>query len=334
MAAQPKILITGGLGFIFSHVTEYFVNKGWNVVVVDNLSEGSHPEILDHSFTHYNAHTAHSSVIDIVLKENPEYLIHAAAITDVDYSIRESLRTIQKNTLGTAHLFEAARQLPNLKKFIYVSTDEVYGECEHRMREDEILQPKNPYSCSKAAGSLMHASYHNTFPHLQGKLAETRFCNVFGPRQDKAKILARIKYSLKTNTSIPVHNDGKGCREYMYVKNIPPAIDLILEKGTGVYNVTLNDSYTVKDLIAKSTEVTGKKILTHEAHRTGMDMRYQMDSARIRDLGWKPLYTFEEGAKEYLLGDDEVPVTKSAWEWNASSVIKNRIKKFLGKEDR
>lgn len=296
----PKVLITGGLGFIFSHVTEYFVAKGWNVVVIDNLSDGSHPEIIDGSFKHYNIHMADARAMETMVKEQPDYVIHAAAITDVDYSVREPMRTLRKNNLGNIHAFEACRQLPNLKKFIYVSTDEVYGECDHKMREDEMLAPRNPYSCSKAIGSLMRITYDNTYAELKGKTAETRFCNVFGPRQDTRKIMPIVKRALDEGTPIPVFDTGESYREYIYVDNIPPAIDLILEKGTGVYNITNNDGYTVKKLIAKAEEVTGKKVPTTPSHRPGIDMKYEMDGSRIRALGWTPLVSFEEGLRNYL----------------------------------
>lgn len=297
---KSKILITGGLGFIFSHVTEYYVKKGWNVVVIDNQSVGSHPEIIDGSFKYYNAHVADPDTIDLILNENPDYVIHAAAISDVDYSIKESHRTLKKNIMMNINVFDACRRLPNLKKFIYVSTDEVYGECDHRMKEDEIMLPKNPYSCSKAAGSLMRIAYENTYEELKNKTAETRFCNVFGPRQDERKIMGAIKNVLKNGNSIPLHNEGTGFREYMYVKNIPTAVDLILEKGEGVYNVTLNDGYTVRELIKKAEEVAGKKIETYPNNRPGMDMKYQMNNEKIFKLGWKPDYLFEDGLKEYL----------------------------------
>lgn len=300
--AQPKILITGGLGFIFSHVTEYYVAKGWNVVVIDNQSEGSHPEIIDDSFVYYNIDVCNSGVIGVVLKEKPDYIIHAAAISDVDYSIKAPYVVLEKNILGNLNMFEACRQLPNLKKFIYVSTDEVYGECEHPKNETEIIFPKNPYACSKAVGSLMRLAFDNTYKELSDKTAETRFCNVFGPRQDTRKIMPLIKHALTEGVSIPIHNDGTGYREYIYVKNIPPAIDLILAKGDRTYNVTLNDGFTVKELVEKAEKVTGKKITTHQANRPGMDMKYQMDNTRItKELGWKPLYSFEEGLKEYFL---------------------------------
>jgi dTDP-glucose 4,6-dehydratase len=298
---KPKIAITGGLGFIFSHVTEYFVQKGWDVVVLDKQSTGSHPEIIDGSFKNYHIDVCKPEAIDILLAEKPDYLIHAAAISDVDDSTKKPDRILEKNIVANINLFEVARRLPDLKKFIYVSTDEVYGECEHRMKEDERLHPKNPYSASKAAGSLFHMAYENTYPELRGKIAETRFCNVFGPRQDMRKIIPLIKHALETGETIPVHNEGKGYREYIYVKNIPPAIELILEKGEGIYNLTLNDGFTVNDLIARTEQVTGKKVPTRPGNRPGMDLKYQMDSERITtELDFQPLYGFDAGLAEYL----------------------------------
>src|SRR6185437_3162892 len=227
---KPKLLITGGLGFIFSHVTEYFVQKGWEVVVIDNESAGSHPEIIDGSFKYYKMSVCDRKVMEILKAEAPDYLVHAAAISDVDYSIREPYKTLEENITANLNVFEAARELKSLKKFIYVSTDEVYGECEHRKKEDEIIFPKNPYSCSKAVGSLMRLAYGSTYGNMLENTAETRFCNVFGPRQDTRKIMPLIKHSLETGEPIPVHNGGTGYREYIYVKNIAPALELILEK--------------------------------------------------------------------------------------------------------
>ncbi|MFA6226877.1 MAG: GDP-mannose 4,6-dehydratase [Candidatus Paceibacterota bacterium] len=300
---NPKILITGGLGFIFSHVTEYFVNKDWNVVVIDNESDGSHPEIINGTFKYYKMDVSDHNIINIILKESPEYVLHAAAISDVDFSIKNSFKTMSSNILGNLHVFEASKKLPNLVRLLYVSTDEIYGECGHKKKETEIIFPKNPYSCSKAVGSLLRIAYDNSFKELFDKTSETRFCNVFGPRQDKRKILPAIKESLDGKYSIPLHDGGTGYREYIYVKNIPPVIDLILnsDKGNRVFNVTLNNGYTVQELIEKAEEITGKKCLTHPSHREGMDLKYQMNATRLKRLGWKPLYTFKQGLKEYLL---------------------------------
>ncbi len=297
---KTKILITGGLGFIFSHVTEYFVKKGWNVVVLDNESPGSHPEIINGSFTYHKIDVADPKAIQIIVDENPDYVIHAAAISDVDFSITNAYETMLSNIMGNLNVFEACREIKNLKKFLYVSTDEVYGECDHKKEEKEIIFPRNPYSCSKAVGSLMRYAYENSFRELKEKTAETRFCNVFGPRQDKRKIMPAIRESLENFYSIPLHDSGTGYREYIYVKNIPPAVDMVLQKGNQTYNITLNDGYTVCELIKKAEEITGKKCLTHSSHREGMDSKYQMDATRMRELGWKPIYSFEEGLKEYL----------------------------------
>ncbi len=308
---SPKIVITGGLGFIFSYVTEHFVKKGWQVVVIDNLSAGSNPEIIDGSFVHHNVHTSNPDMVDLIVKENPDYLIHAAAITDVDYSTLEPYRTMTKNTIGMLNAFEAARRLPNLQKFMYVATDEVYGECEHPMTEEDLIQPKNPYSASKAVGSLVRIAYENTFPELKGKTVETRMCNIFGGRQDTRKIMPQIKKSLEEGYSIPLHHDGVGYREYMYVKNIPSAVELALREGTGVYNISLGDGLTVRELIKRAEQLTGKKVTTHEADRPGMDRKYQADSTRFKELGWKPLYTFDEGLKEYLTENEHAHEKRS-----------------------
>jgi dTDP-glucose 4,6-dehydratase len=300
MKKNEKIIITGGLGFIFSYVTEYYVAQGYDVVVIDNQTEGSHPEIIDGSFHYYNLDVAEPSVMKIIEEYNPDYIIHAAAISDVDYSIRNPYQTLQKNIMGNLNIFEAARHLTNLKKIVYVSTDEVYGECEHLKREDEIIFPKNPYSCSKAVGSLFRIAFESTFSELKDKTAETRFCNVFGPRQDSRKILPAIKEGLEKGKSLPLHSEGKGYREYIYVKNIPEAVDLILHNGNRTYNLTLNEGFTVSELINKVEKVSGKKIMTHPTDRPGMDLKYQMDNSRIMELGWKPLYSFEQGLTEYL----------------------------------
>jgi dTDP-D-glucose 4,6-dehydratase len=114
------------------------------------------------------------------------------------------------------------------------------------------------------------------------------------------KIMPLIKESLERGVSIPLHGEGAGYREYLYVKNIPPAIDLLLEKGEGTYNITLGEGMTVQQLIQTVESITGKKVTTHPSLRPGMDMKYQVDAGRMKGLGWKPVYTFEEGLREYF----------------------------------
>jgi len=300
---RPKLVITGGLGFIFSHVTEYFVAKGWEVVVLDNLSAGSHPEILNDSFKHIDLDVSKREVIGKIIEEAPDYVIHAAAYSDVDGSIKMPEVIFFNNAVSTLWIFEACRLMPQLKRLIYVSTDEVYGECEHRKREDEIIFPRNPYSLSKAVGSLMRLAYDNTYKDLLDKTSETRFCNVFGPRQDARKIIPAIKRALDTGEPVPLHNDGIAYREWLYVKDIPPVVEkILLNVGEGrTYNVTDNVGYTVSQLIQKAEEIAGKPIPVVPAGRKGMDLKYQMDGSRLKmEFGWEP--QFDDAFRALIVG--------------------------------
>lgn len=293
-----KIVITGGLGFIFSHVTEHFLEKGWHVHVIDNCSEGSHPELLGEwkmkygeRFIFSKEDASFSPVIKTITLSRPDYIIHAAAISDVDYSIKQPMKTIMANNNATMNVFEAARGCKNLKKLLYVSTDEVYGECDHPKTEDELIWPRNPYALSKAFGSLVRIAYDNTFPELRNKTVETRFCNVFGPRQDARKIIPAITGALNGGKPVILHNGGEGFRQWIYVKDIPPVIELLLENGHRIYNVTSGIGWSVKYILIAVEEAIRRRIPTIPGKRSGMDMRYEMNGARLRDeFGWEPKY--------------------------------------------
>ncbi len=310
---MKKIVITGGLGFIFSHVTEHFLKNGYDVMVIDNLSAGSHPELIKEfghlttqdgsgilTFVEYDV--SFQPVIPIITTFDPEYIIHAAAISDVDYSIKQPVKTIQANINGTINIFEAARQLKNLKKLLYVSTDEVYGECDHPKDETEILFPKNPYALSKAFGSQLRLAYDNTYQELKDKTVETRFCNVFGPRQDDRKIIPAIKRALQGGKPVELHNGGEGYRQFIHVSEIPAIVGMLLEFGTRTYNVTTNEGLTVNELIWHAEQITGKKVPTVSGKRSGMDAKYQMNGARLAtEFDWKPKLPFITHFQDYLL---------------------------------
>lgn len=312
-SVKKKIVITGGLGFIFSHVTEHFVKCGYDVMVIDNLSAGSHPELIKEigrlteapgsgSFTFVEYDVSFQPVIPIITTFDPEYIIHAAAISDVDYSIKQPVKTIQANINATINVFEAARKLKNLKKLLYVSTDEVYGECSHPKHEDEIIFPKNPYSLSKAFGSIMRLAYDNTYPELKDKTCETRFCNVFGPRQDDRKIIPAIKRALEGGKPLELHNGGNGYRQYVHVSEIPAIMGMLLEFGHRTYNVTTNEGLTVNELIWHAEQITGKKVPTVPGKRSGMDIKYQMLGARLQtEFDWSLKRQFIDHFREYLL---------------------------------
>lgn len=285
----------------------------------DNLSAGSHPELIPEfkkvaemhwpdlngedrqgKFFFYEKDVSFADVIKTIANINPHYIIHAAAISDVDYSIKHPTKTLQANNNATINAFEAARLCSNLEKFLYVSTDEVYGECEHPKREDEIIFPRNSYAASKAFGSLLRLAYDNTYPELRDKTVETRFCNVFGPRQDERKIVPAIKHALVTGKPVALHNKGMGVRQWIHVDDIPPVIDLILEKGNRTYNVTVGATASVIDLITIAERATGRTVPTVPGKRLGMDMKYQMSSERLRELGWIPKIDPETALIEYF----------------------------------
>ena len=304
-----RIVITGSQGFIFSHVVEHFLAKGWEVHGFDNLSAGSHPELVPvfekaGNFRFHNVDVSFASVIPNIVSLDPDYIIHAAAISDVDYSIKHPLKTLQANNGATQNVFEAARLSPHLKRFLYISTDEVYGECDHPKDETEIIFPKNIYAASKAFGSLLRLAYDNTYPELRDKTVETRFCNVFGPRQDPRKIIPAIIRAMNGGQPVPLHNKGAGFRQWIYVKEIPPIIELLLESGHRTYNITADVGKTVMELILAAETLTRRQVPTVPGKRSGMDMRYEMSSARLQEeFGWRPRYSFDEAYAALLNGD-------------------------------
>lgn len=309
---MKNIVITGGLGFIFSHVTEYFIRKGYHVHCIDNLSTGSHPELIAEfkkieggRFTFIELDVSFAMVVPVIKTINPEYIIHAAAMSDVDYSIKQPVKTILGNNSGTMYVFQAAQECKDLKKLLYISTDEVYGECDHAKKEDSIIFPKNPYALSKAFGSLLRLAYDNTYKELKDKTVETRFCNVFGPRQDARKIIPAIKRAIEGGKPVQLHNGGEGYRQFIHVSEIPPVIDMLLEKGSRTYNVTSGEGHTMAQLLAEAEYITGKKVPTVPGKRKGMDMRYEMDGSRLREeFGWKPAHAFSTTFTNYLYGKD------------------------------
>lgn len=304
---MPKLVLLGSQGFIFSHVAEYFLEKGWEVHGFDNLSAGSHEELITSfeakGMKFYERDVSFMPAVDEIIRINPDYIIHAAAISDVDYSIKQPTKTLQANNNATINAFEAARKCKNLKRLLYVSTDEVYGECDHPKSEEEIIFPRNPYALSKAFGSSLRLAYDNTYPELRDKTVETRFCNVFGPRQDDRKIIPAILRALAGGLPVPLHNNGGGYREWIYVKDIPPVIELLLEKGHRTYNITASKGHTVMDLILLAEKILGRSVPTVPGKRSGMDMRYSMSGARIAsEFGWTPQIDFEQAFRSMLEG--------------------------------
>ena len=307
---KQKIIITGNLGFICSHITDYFISKGYYVYGIDNHSVGSHPELITSwektgQYTHTRIDVSDEKIIDLVVKINPTFIIHGAAVSDVDESIRHPMFVIKQNTLGNLYMMEAARKCSFLKKYLFLCTDEIFGECELRKKEDDLMFPTKPYAASKATGAIFRYAYDISFPQLVNKTVETRFCNIFGPRQDSRKVIPRIIESIKTGKPVSVHNEGLGRREYLHIDNIPPLMEKVLMKGSRTYNITANESFTVNELIKYIEHLTDKKVPTIRGHRPGMDHNYSMDSTRFKEeFDWKPIVSFKKGLKELLIEEN------------------------------
>ncbi len=278
---NKRILITGGLGFIFSHVTEYFAQQGNTVTVLDNLSDGSHPELLekwqDLPITFYKG-----DVNDILLLQKKwlgigfDYIVHAAAESNVDKSIDNQKAFIHSNIYGTYSILEYARQFHQaLQGFLYVNTDEVYGATEHWCdAKKHPINPSNPYSASKAAGGGFCWAYNNTYGL---PMQEIRMCNIVGRRQATTKLLPRVIERIQKGQAIPVYDGGEQTREYMDVRDVPKLIEYVLDDGREeIVNLTFNQEHSTMQVIETVARILGKQPKLEPSSRPGHDKRYRI----------------------------------------------------------
>ena len=228
-------------------------------------------------------------------------VIHLAAESHVDNSIGNSLIFSMSNTYGTHVLLEASR-LNNVKRFIHVSTDEVYGDIEKgSFKEDSILNPNNPYSASKAGGEMIARSYYKTY---KLPVIIVRGNNVFGPFQYPEKIIPKFITRLLENKKVPLHGDGSNIRTYIYIKDFLGALDIIFNKGVigEVYNIGTSDEISNLEL----TKLILAKLDKDESYikvvkdRPFNDKRYSIDIKKVKALGWKQQYSFEQGLNETI----------------------------------
>eukprot|EP00521_Asterionellopsis_glacialis_P009827 CAMPEP_0195289188 /NCGR_PEP_ID=MMETSP0707-20130614/5569_1 /TAXON_ID=33640 /ORGANISM="Asterionellopsis glacialis, Strain CCMP134" /LENGTH=355 /DNA_ID=CAMNT_0040349161 /DNA_START=58 /DNA_END=1125 /DNA_ORIENTATION=+ len=308
----PKnIFLTGGAGFIASHVALLLCKKypHYNVVVYDKIDYCSCLENLSEiadqpNFKFVKGNISSPDLVSYVLKsENIDTIMHFAAQTHVDNSFGNSFAFTQDNIYGTHVLLESAKCCDTLKRFIHVSTDEVYGEGEDfdtdPMTEEHILEPTNPYAATKAGAEFLVKSYFRSFklPCLI-----TRGNNVYGPHQYPEKLIPKFTNQLLRDMPLTIHGDGSNTRNFLFVEDVARAFDVILHKGTAghVYNIGgKNEISNIK--VAK----TLLKILGHEEEeekylkfvpdRQFNDLRYTINSKKLHELGWVEQKSWEEG---------------------------------------
>ena len=316
---SKKILITGGAGFIGSHVLRLFVNKypTYQVFNLDALTYAGNLENVSdiESFANYTfvkGDIADASFVDALFQEHRfEGVIHLAAESHVDRSIADPLAFARTNILGTMVLLNAFKELWqdqwDEKLFYHVSTDEVYGTLGGTglFTETTSYDPNSPYAASKASSDHFVRAYGETYglPYVISNCS-----NNYGPNQFPEKLIPLFINNILKNTSLPVYGDGKYTRDWLYVEDHAQAIDLVFHKGKHkeTYNIGGFNEWQNIDLIntlcvqidQKLGREKGesKKLISYVKDRPGHDVRYAIDASKInRELGWSPSVTFEQG---------------------------------------
>jgi len=299
----PKILITGGASFIGSEFTRQLINRGtkYKVIVVDKLTYAADLSRLAEvkgKFKFYKVDICNVAQVEkIFQKEKPEIAVHFAAESHVDRSIIDSGEFVKTNIQGTQVLLDASR-CSKVKKFIHISTDEVYGDIKKgRFYETTPLAPSSPYSASKAAADLLVKSYIRTFKF---PAVIVRPSNNYGPWQYPEKFIPVIIYKALKNDLIPVYGKGLNVREWLHVQDCADAILTIVKKGRigEIYNVGSGNERKNIDLVKNILYLLGRPLdlISYVQDRPGHDLRYSLDSSKIRkELNWKPQVSFEKG---------------------------------------
>jgi len=298
-----KVLVTGGAGFIGSNFVRYALaaHPDWQVTTLDKLTYAGRIENLD-SVRHDPRHrfvqgdVADAKVAAPLVQES-DIVVHFAAETHVDRSILHAGDFITTDVFGTFVLLEAARETPNLRRFVQISTDEVYGSVpEGSSKETDELRPRNPYSASKAGADRLAYSYWATY---QVPVIVTRASNNYGPNQFPEKIIPLFITNLIDDIPVPLYGDGQNVRDWLHVDDHCRAVDLLIDQGTPgeVYNIGGGNHVKNVDLTHRILALVGKpdSLIKPVADRPGHDRRYSLDTAKLQSLGWRPRESFEDG---------------------------------------
>ncbi|MEK5107497.1 dTDP-glucose 4,6-dehydratase [Cytobacillus sp. FSL K6-0129] len=315
-------LITGGCGFIGSNFIKYLFSKQENVFVinVDNLTyAGNYSNLQEFdnnkNYVFVRADIADKSAIEVIFeKYNIDFLVNFAAESHVDRSIVDPETFIKTNVLGTTNLLNIAKknwminnsdQYLEGKKYIQISTDEVYGSLgkEGLFTENTPLDPHSPYSASKASADLIVKSFYDTF---KMPINITRCSNNYGPYQFPEKLIPLVISNCLNHENIPIYGDGMNIRDWLFVEDHCSAIDLVIDNGKlgEVYNIGGNNETTniemVKSIInyinKNVDENVDENLIRYVSDRKGHDRRYGIDASKIKaDLGWSPLTQYSKG---------------------------------------
>jgi len=337
--ADKTIIITGGAGFIGSHVVRRFVNQypDYRIINLDKLTYAGNLSNLkdienkpNYQFIKADI-TDSSQMLDIFKKETPDGIIHLAAESHVDRSISSPLEFVLTNVVGTVNLLNAARacwkENFDQHRFYHVSTDEVYGALgkEGMFTEKTPYDPHSPYSASKASSDHFVRAYHDTY----GMNTVISNCsNNYGSHHFPEKLIPLAIHNIQHNKPVPIYGKGENVRDWLFVEDHARAIDIIYHKAAAgsTYNIGGHNEWTNLELIKLLCKImddrlgrtpgSSEKLITFVTDRAGHDLRYAIDADKLeKDLGWKPSLRLEEGLEKTV----DWYLANEAWLQNVTS---------------
>jgi dTDP-glucose 4,6-dehydratase len=298
-----KILVTGGAGFIGSNFIRYQLeNYDDQIINVDKLSYAGNLDNLKDiesspNYEFRKLDICDKEKIDHIMHRGIDYIVNFAAESHVDRSIEDPSIFVKTNVEGTQNLLDLALKF-GVKKFVQISTDEVYGSLGQggKFNEASSLNPSSPYSASKAAADLLVKSYAKTY-NLPVNI--TRSSNNFGPYQYPEKLIPLFIIKALQNEKLPLYGDGSNIRDWIYVRDHCRAVDLVMRRGNSgdIYNIGADNEKTNLEITQKILSLLSKSelLIKHVEDRKGHDYRYAVDSSKIQnELGWEVEYDFEQ----------------------------------------
>jgi len=308
-----QILITGAAGFIGANFVEYFTNKypNYKLIILDKLTYAGNMENLrkvKNKITFIEGDICDFDSVKKIFEDHKiEGVIHFAAESHVDNSIKEPFIFTKTNVLGTHTLLEVAKQVwgeGSKNKFVHISTDEVYGTLgeEGFFTEKSEIKPNSPYSASKASSDLIAKAYYETF---KMNINVTNCSNNYGPYQHNEKLIPHMIMLAEKNQKLPVYGNGLNIRDWLYVEDHCEAIDLVFHKGKPGerYNIGGHNEKRNIEIVELILEKLGKskELIQFVEDRKGHDYRYAIDASKMeKELGWKPKTKFEDGIKKTI----------------------------------